>query len=144
MLLSLIQLLNAVRSTAHGPWLYDDCGTWGATWTGCCCCCTCLSELSPLMAPATAPTARWAIALPVPNAIPCITVAARPDISPPLWAGWANGAWAGGGIGAGAGGLAAGGGGVRAGGGADLTGAGADLAGVERLDDERELALKKE
>merc|ERR1719273_1435288 len=33
--------------------------------------------------PATASTARWAMALPPPNAIPCMTIPPRPDNIPP-------------------------------------------------------------
>jgi hypothetical protein len=71
----------------------------------------------PLKAFAAAPTARWAMAEPVPNAMPWATVPISPDIMPPppccCWAG----------AGAGAAGRAAGGGGAlvdarRAGGGA--------------------------
>ena len=73
----------------------------------CCCwayCCPCgaASPPSPLMPSATAPTARCAMALPVPKAMPCATVPIRPPIMPPPCCCWA---------GAGAAGRRAGGGG---------------------------------
>lgn len=75
----------------------------------------------PLIAPAAAPTALWAMAEPVPNAMPCTMVPMSPDIIPPP----AAGACAGGA----AAGARAGGGGARAG---ARAGAGAGrLAGAD-------------
>jgi len=85
----------------------------------------------PLKAFAAAPTARCAMAEPVPNAMPWATVPMRPDIMPPPCCCWA-------GAGAGAAGRAAGGGALvdalRAGGGGARRAGG----GALRDDDEEE------
>lgn len=75
-----IQSLKDFACSEQGIWSWTM--VWAACWA---------SAGAGWREPSTASTALWAIALPVPSAIPCITVPAKPAIIPPPDPGWAGG-----------------------------------------------------
>ena len=128
-----MQLLKACRSMEHLSLDWAVAWTWAGAWAGAVAA-DGAGELLPPKDPAIAPTAWWAMALPVPKAMPWAMVEPMPDSMPPppLCCCMGAGAWD---AGAGAG---AGGGAARGGGAAmvedDLLGAGAERLGADDLD----------